>query len=66
MTIADGAKNSGQQSEEEAVWIWIVDPVIPDHRIALPGRYVGDEIYVRILMVVNLLPTTIDVTENIG
>src|ERR1700730_13922138 len=65
MTIANPAQEPGEQCEQKAIRIRVIDPMIPDHGILLPLWYVSGEIYVGVLMIMNLLPAPVDVAENI-
>jgi hypothetical protein len=59
------AEKARQQSEEKAVGVGVINPVVPQHGVLLPLRDVADAGDVRVLVVVNLLPAAVDVAEDV-
>src|SRR6266550_6493482 len=66
VSVSNPRQDAGQQSKKKAVGIRVVDPMISDHRILLPLWNFRSEIDVRVLMIVNLLPASIDVAKDVG
>src|SRR5437868_14827555 len=65
VAAAELTQNAREQREEEAVWVRVVNPVIPNHRVLLPLRDFAGGVDVWVLPVTDLLPPSIDVAENV-
>src|SRR5881394_799351 len=66
MTATCKREPARQQSKQKSVWVRIVDPVIGDHWIRLPVGNLCGGVDVRVLVIMHLLPTTVDVAKDIG
>src|SRR6185436_21146665 len=65
VAVAKPRQDSRDQSKKKTVRIRVVNPVVGHHWICLPVRNLSGEVNVRVLMIVNLLPTSIDVTKHV-